>query len=55
MIGNSLYPCTKQVGSVSFKDEDGSHVTLVDTPGFDDNELADFEILKRIARWIASS
>ena len=55
VIGNDLDPCTKHVQPVSFLDKDGTTVTLVDTPGFDDNQLSDFEVLKRIAEWIVSS
>jgi hypothetical protein len=30
-------------------------IVLVDTPGFDDTEISDSEILRRIAVWLASS
>ena len=33
----------------------GRRVVLVDTPGFDDTDLSDTEILRRIAVWLAAS
>ncbi|TFK24902.1 hypothetical protein FA15DRAFT_591725, partial [Coprinopsis marcescibilis] len=30
-------------------------IVLVDTPGFDDTDVSDYEILRRVAAWVASS
>jgi hypothetical protein len=35
---------------VSFAD--GTTVVLVDTPGFDDTYLSDFDILENVAKWL---
>lgn len=30
----------------------GTNVVLVDTPGFDDTYLSDFDILQTVAKWL---
>ncbi|KAF3808313.1 hypothetical protein GCG54_00006934 [Colletotrichum gloeosporioides] len=52
--GHTLESCTQEIETVDFK-LDGHDVTLVDTPGFDDSERSDTEILELIANWLGSS
>ena len=47
-VGNGLESCTATVQTCSFSLHDHT-VTLIDTPGFDDTNLSDTEVLKRIA------
>lgn len=47
VIGHSLESCTKEVGMVKVQD-----IVLVDTPGFDDGEQTDREILTKLAEWL---
>ncbi|KAK6518921.1 hypothetical protein TWF281_003613 [Arthrobotrys megalospora] len=53
-IGHGLTSCTSTVGVYSFK-HNGSRVFLVDTPGFDDTNRSDSEILKDVAYWLATA
>lgn len=48
IIGHSLESCTQEIGMVKVQD-----VVLVDTPGFDDTEKTDREVLTMIADWLA--
>jgi predicted GTPase len=56
IISDDLESCTKEVHAFGCLHPDGSgrKVVLVDTPGFDDTERADYAILKVIARWLKS-
>lgn len=52
-VGNDLLSCTAEV---ELSDEfilGGRRVFLMDTPGFDDTNISDAEILKRIAAFLA--
>ncbi|KAK0711821.1 P-loop containing nucleoside triphosphate hydrolase protein [Lasiosphaeris hirsuta] len=51
-IGNTLKSCTQEPQVVKFE-IDGHHIILVDTPGFDDDERSDVEILEIIAKWLS--
>jgi len=53
-IGNGLQSCTSSVECVTF-DLDGQAVSLVDTPGFDDTNKSDTEILKLVSEWLAQT
>ncbi|KAH7411576.1 P-loop containing nucleoside triphosphate hydrolase protein [Phaeosphaeria sp. MPI-PUGE-AT-0046c] len=53
-IGNSLNSCTSKVETTRFR-IDNRWVTLIDTPGFDDTELDDTDILRMIADFLAST
>ncbi|KXH64061.1 kinesin light chain [Colletotrichum salicis] len=53
-IGHGLESCTQDIETVDFS-LDGHKVTLVDTPGFDDSERSDTEILRLIAAWLQNS
>jgi hypothetical protein len=50
-VGNELESCTAEVQPVSFE-FDEKHVLLLDTPGFNDTNLSDTEVLKQIASWL---
>ncbi|KIJ92590.1 hypothetical protein K443DRAFT_13482 [Laccaria amethystina LaAM-08-1] len=59
-VGHDLKSCTATLQPFLDDlppDESGKHrrLVLVDTPGFDDTNEADSEILRRIAVWLASS
>ncbi|EMD33882.1 hypothetical protein CERSUDRAFT_141175, partial [Gelatoporia subvermispora B] len=54
-IGHNLTSCTEYVQMsqvITFK---GRKVTLVDTPGFDDTNKSDTDILRNIALWLATT
>ncbi|KAK7682396.1 hypothetical protein QCA50_014601 [Cerrena zonata] len=52
-VGNGLLSCTDRVEVAPFE-LDGRMVTLIDTPGFDDTNMSDTEILNMIALFLAS-
>lgn len=55
-IGHDLESCTDQVRTFSCLHPNGSDtVVFVDTPGFDDTNLKDTEILKAIADWLTAT
>jgi GTP-binding protein EngB required for normal cell division len=54
-IGDSLESCTKEVESFTFMYSDKIRVHLVDSPGFDDTNKSDADVLKDISNWMASS
>ena len=61
-VGHDLGFCTAQLTPVFWPIPDPAHLqgkrlVLVDTPGFNDTDMAlsELEILKRIAIWLASS
>lgn len=58
-IGHTLESCTNQIQVVPFevKDKQGNPHTieLVDTPGFDDTNLSDADVLSIITNWFISS
>jgi hypothetical protein len=51
-IGHELESCTSEIEEVNIKQPDGSIVTLLDTPGFDDTIRTDTEILEMIAGYL---
>ncbi|KAF2670963.1 P-loop containing nucleoside triphosphate hydrolase protein [Microthyrium microscopicum] len=53
-IGHGLQSCTSAVGVYYFVHR-GTRVFLVDTPGFDDTNRSDSEILKDVAFWLAAA
>jgi hypothetical protein len=55
-VGHDLESCTSEVRAVSclHPDNSGRTVVFVDTPGFDDTNLNDTEILKAIANWLTA-
>ncbi|KAJ2920747.1 hypothetical protein H1R20_g16347, partial [Candolleomyces eurysporus] len=61
-VGTDLVSCTKEPESIVFdgltdhwKRIKGHRIVIVDTPGFDDTYVDDFEILKRISKWLEQS
>lgn len=52
-VGHSIYSCTQEPQIISFK-LDGRSISLIDTPGFDDDTRSDVEVLEQLARWLAS-
>jgi hypothetical protein len=60
-VGYELTSCTTYLTSVNLKPSDppknleGQRVVVVDTPGFDDTDVGDAEILRRIATWLEVS
>ncbi|TVY71324.1 hypothetical protein LSUE1_G008674 [Lachnellula suecica] len=50
-VGRGLRSCTKDLGGTTFDLDDGE-VTLVDTPGFNDDKLTDTEVLVMIANFL---
>ncbi|KAL8288224.1 hypothetical protein RB597_000359 [Gaeumannomyces tritici] len=54
-IGSSMRSCTQPVGVYPVQWTDGTRIFLVDTPGFDDTDLSDSEVLKELAGWLTWS
>ncbi|KAH8825775.1 hypothetical protein DL96DRAFT_1466673, partial [Flagelloscypha sp. PMI_526] len=54
-IGMGLQSCTYEVEVARPFKLDGCFVTLIDTPGFDDTEKSDFDILNMISTYLAES
>ncbi|PUU74173.1 hypothetical protein B9Z19DRAFT_1001545 [Tuber borchii] len=53
-VSGDLYSCTSKVKSYSFE-YGGARITLVDTPGFNDTNRSDMEVLKEITDWTSES
>ncbi|KAM0518973.1 hypothetical protein ACHAPE_003964 [Trichoderma viride] len=53
-IGHNLQSCTTEVGVYNFNYMDRHTVYLLDTPGFDDTDRPDSEILQEIAFYLAA-
>ncbi|PUU74174.1 hypothetical protein B9Z19DRAFT_1033626 [Tuber borchii] len=53
-VSRGLYSYTSKVQSYSFEYE-GAKITLVDTPGFNDTEKSDTEILQEITAWTTTT
>jgi 50S ribosome-binding GTPase len=51
-VGHSLQSCTTEVQVASFSTKKGRPGYLIDTPGFDDTNRSDTEILKEIAAFL---
>ena len=54
-IGQGLSSCTSKVETTDTFMLDGRLVTLIDTPGFDDSNVSDTDILKMIALFLSST
>jgi len=54
-IGRNLKSCTAEVQLADEFTLDGRPVILIDTPGFDDTDRSDTDILKLIAAFLATS
>ncbi|KAJ4987244.1 hypothetical protein SVAN01_07255 [Stagonosporopsis vannaccii] len=55
LVGHELDSCTQDVEVVPCSFGDGLKIYLVDTPGFDDTERTDTEILLHISGWLSSA
>ena len=53
-VGNGLMSCTDRVEVASSFDLDNKKVTLIDTPGFDDTNMSDTDILNMIAMFLTT-
>jgi hypothetical protein len=54
VVSGDLHSCTHEVQSYSFEYE-GAKITLVDTPGFNDTNRSDTEVLREIADWTSAT
>ncbi|KDR74103.1 hypothetical protein GALMADRAFT_269593 [Galerina marginata CBS 339.88] len=56
-VGHSLKSCTSAVGAVRIRGHPkyDDRIVVVDTPGFDDTEKTDQEILQTIAEWLVTT
>ncbi|KAJ4997042.1 P-loop containing nucleoside triphosphate hydrolase protein [Colletotrichum sp. SAR 10_66] len=54
-IGSKLQSCTREVTVYRYQYDNFTNVYLVDTPGFDDTNLSDSDVLKEIATWMTGS
>jgi hypothetical protein len=50
-VGHGLQSHTSQMTAIRVK-RGNSYVVLVDTPGFDDTYLSDYDILKLVSDWL---
>jgi hypothetical protein len=53
-VGHGLQSHTSQMTAIRVK-RGNSYVVLVDTPGFDDTYLSDYDILKLVSDWLRES
>ncbi|KAK0846198.1 hypothetical protein LTR91_022148 [Friedmanniomyces endolithicus] len=53
-IGHDLHSYTSEVRPFEFE-YDGHHITLIDTPGFNDTTRSEAEVLKSIAEYLSSA
>ncbi|KAG8738701.1 hypothetical protein FRC10_006585 [Ceratobasidium sp. 414] len=54
-VGDDLQACTKDVAVSNKFQIGGRGIHLIDTPGFDDTELSDTEILQRISGFLSTT
>jgi predicted GTPase len=54
-VGMDLESCTARVQRADGFTLDGRSIILIDTPGFDDTNKSDTDILKLIAAFLAST
>ncbi|KAG9092436.1 hypothetical protein FRC06_011920 [Ceratobasidium sp. 370] len=54
-IGDDLQACTQDVAVSHRFQIDGRDICLIDTPGFDDTELSDTEVLQRISGFLSTA
>ncbi|KAF4992333.1 hypothetical protein FDECE_13748 [Fusarium decemcellulare] len=54
-VGDGLQSCTRNVQIYSFSYRPGVTIHLVDTPGFDDTNKQDSEVLREISAWLSES
>jgi predicted GTPase len=54
-VGETLESCTDEVNATAPFEFEGRQVVLVDTPGFDDTDKSDTDILLMISEYLAQS
>ncbi|KAH6887450.1 hypothetical protein B0T10DRAFT_71258 [Thelonectria olida] len=54
-VGHSLHACTTTVDVYAYELSPQQTVYLIDTPGFDDTNRSDTEVLREVASWLAES
>ncbi|KAL6302086.1 P-loop containing nucleoside triphosphate hydrolase protein [Sparassis latifolia] len=55
-VGDSLRACTSRVNAIRYPHPfDGRPIVFVDTPGFDDTNKSDLDILKMVADWLTKT
>lgn len=54
-VGMNLKSCTSEVQVANEFTIDGRQIFLIDTPGFDDTNVSDAEILQKIAAFLAAT
>ncbi|KAH8747508.1 hypothetical protein BGZ57DRAFT_807112, partial [Hyaloscypha finlandica] len=54
-IGHNLHSCTADVEDVDFMYNKNLRVHLIDTPGFDDTNRSDVQVLQDLAHWLSGS
>ena len=54
-VGHSLESCTDTIQESEEFELDGRRVVLIDTPGFDDTNITDTEVLNSIAAFLENS
>lgn len=52
-VGSEMVSCTSSVDTAKPFDFEGFRITLIDTPGFDDTNLKDSDILGMIAAYLS--
>ncbi|KAH7184577.1 uncharacterized protein B0J16DRAFT_267599 [Fusarium flagelliforme] len=55
IVGDGLQACTAKVEVYSFEYSPGVTIHLVDTPGFDDTNRQDSDVLRDISAWLSKS
>jgi len=55
MVGHSLDSCTQEVQAFECFDSKGRQIVLVDSPGFNDTNVSDIDVLQAIADWLKQS
>ncbi|KAH8757824.1 hypothetical protein F5882DRAFT_417839 [Hyaloscypha sp. PMI_1271] len=54
-IGHGLESCTQEVTPYLYRYSDDINVYLIDTPGFDDTNRSDVDVLMEITSWLSES
>ncbi|KAI8303891.1 hypothetical protein K4K61_006617 [Colletotrichum sp. SAR11_59] len=54
-VGHDLEGCTQVVNTYPVKYDENTTVWLVDTPGFDDTNRSDTDVLREIATWLSNA
>jgi predicted GTPase len=55
LVGEGLESCTADIQASNPFMLDGRRLILFDTPGFDDSNLSDVEILRRVATYLSTT